>query len=213
MIVTSPEMAIENPSFRKLFVQPSFSKTVAAIVIDECHLITTWGDQFRMAYGKLKYLRSYVGTHTPFLAVSATLTKEARFQVATALQMDRPHTFYLNLGNDKPNIKWEVKRMTYPVNEFNDLDFIVNGDNRHPNGSLKKTMVFANEISTTHRIAYHLRSLLPPSQHHLVQFYHAQRSRRSKEIVMEQFVRGEVLILVATEAAGMVSVPIPIYFH
>ena len=88
MIVTSPEMAIENAQFRKLFTLPSFSKTVAAVVIDECHLIPAWGEKFRMAYGKLKNLRAYVDAKIPFLAVSATLTKETRTQVAEALQME-----------------------------------------------------------------------------------------------------------------------------
>ena len=198
-------MALENISFRKLFTFTSFSKNVVAIIIDECHLIPAWGDQFRMAYSKLKDLRSYVGSDTPFLAVSATLTKETCVQVATALQMDRAHTFYLNLGNDKPNLKYEVRPMKHPATEFKDLDFIVEKENRHIDGTIRKTMVFANEIATTHHIAYHLRSLLPPEQRHLVQFYHAQRSALSKEIVMAEFMRGEILVLVATEAAGMVS--------
>ena len=168
-------------------------------------MIPEWGDQFRRAYSKLKDLRADVGTDTPFLAVSATLTKDTRYKVASAPQMFRPHTFNLNLGNDKPNIKWEVRKMRHTISEFKDLNFVVELENRHDDGSLKKTMIFANEISTTHQIVYYLRSLLSPSQHDVVQFYHARCSQLSKEITMEKFIQGEVLILVATEAAGMVS--------
>lgn len=197
-------MAIENESFRKIFTLSTFSKTIAAIVIDECHLIPAWGDKFRMAYGKLKTLRAYVGPDTPFLAVSATLTKTSRANVATALQMERSKTFFLNRGNDRPNVKWVVEPMQHGVGQFADLNFVIGHTNRHEDKTLKKTIIFCNEIRTTHNITNHLRSLVPEDQHDAIQPYHSQRSQLSKGIVMDQFVKGDIRVLVATEAAGMV---------
>ena len=95
--------------------------------------------------------------------------------------------------------------MRYPVDEFKDIDFVIGQTNRHEDNQIKKTLIFCNEIRTTHHIMDHLWSLLPEDEKDSVQPYHAQWSQLSKDLVMEQFISGRVEVLVATEAAGMVS--------
>ena len=119
--------------------------------------------------------------------------------------MKQSSTFFLNLGNNRTNIKWVVQPMRYPVDEFKDIDFVIGQTNRHEDNRIKKTLIFCNEIHTTHHIMDHLRSLLPEDEKDSVQPYHAQRSQLSKDLVMEQFISRRVEVLVATEAAGMVS--------
>ncbi|KAF8119134.1 P-loop containing nucleoside triphosphate hydrolase protein, partial [Boletus edulis] len=74
IIYTSPEMVLENPSFKMVLCAPGFHSHLIGIVIDEAHCIVEWGQGFRTVYGQLNKLRSLVPARLPIYATSATVT-------------------------------------------------------------------------------------------------------------------------------------------
>ena len=73
---------------------------------------------------------------------------------------------------------------------------------------LTETIIFTNSIQKTLDIVKFLRDKLPSACNHLVDIFHALRSAHSKNCTLERFQGGLIKILVATEAAGMVSAPL-----
>ncbi|KAH9952965.1 P-loop containing nucleoside triphosphate hydrolase protein, partial [Russula dissimulans] len=65
----------EHKLFSKLMRSIYFTKNILAIVIDEAHCVSQWGDVngFWKHFGELGQLHSFVPTSVPFLATSATL--------------------------------------------------------------------------------------------------------------------------------------------
>ncbi|KAH9952449.1 P-loop containing nucleoside triphosphate hydrolase protein, partial [Russula dissimulans] len=65
----------EHMSFSKLVQSMQFTKNILAIMIDEVHCVSQWGDAdgFWKHFGELGQLRSFVLTSVSFLATSATL--------------------------------------------------------------------------------------------------------------------------------------------
>ena len=53
VLLTSPEMCLSHPTFLQLIRSPDFAKCLFAIIVDEAHCISEWGDSFCKEYGKL----------------------------------------------------------------------------------------------------------------------------------------------------------------
>ncbi|TFY55114.1 hypothetical protein EVJ58_g8451 [Rhodofomes roseus] len=201
MLLTGPEMALEHKRFSKLLRSPSFAKNIAAIVIDEAHCISQWGDSFRKKYAELGRLRALVPMSVPFLATSATLPPAALADVQAKLSFHLNSTFFVNLGNDRTNITPLVVQMKGGAGDLAALDFAVRealaGD------PLVKTLIFFNTRELAMRACHHLKTLLPDAYKGKIDFLHALRGDDTKREVMQRFRNDELSILCATEAAGM----------
>ncbi|KAG2028715.1 P-loop containing nucleoside triphosphate hydrolase protein [Suillus americanus] len=57
------QMCLNHDKFRGSISSPSFAGHIAAIVIDEAHCISQWGEKFREEYAKLGTLRAFVPSH------------------------------------------------------------------------------------------------------------------------------------------------------
>lgn len=183
----------------------AFAKDIISVVIDECHCIEQWGQEFHISYGKLDHIRSLVPRGVPFFAATATMTPSALKSVMRVLLMTPNRTYILNRAQDRPNITPGVIHMRGGVKaELQYLNFVVQG-NRRSDGTIKKTIIFVNEIKHTWLILNHLRSLIPRDEHHFLTTYHSDRDLASRRYDMELFRQGQICVLIATEAAGMVS--------
>lgn len=69
----------------------------------------------------------------------------------------------------------------------------------------KKTIVFTNTVNGTQRTCKKVREFFPKSLRKYVDYLHAHQTPAAKKRVMRRFCQGKVKILIATEAAGMVS--------
>lgn len=214
VIVTSPDMCLKHDRFRQLLASSGFAGTIAAIIIDEAHCISQWGEHFRTVYAELGTLRAFVPMHIPFLATSATLTPLVLAQVRDTLHIQTDMSYHVNLGNDRPNIAWFLHVMNGAKSDLEALSFLVSsspGSNLPPDDpnyqslKLTQTMVFFDDINVALQALKWLRNKLPRHLHNEVVVYNSRRSPYSKRRVLEDFRCGKIKILLTTEAAGMVS--------
>ncbi|KAF8064097.1 P-loop containing nucleoside triphosphate hydrolase protein [Lyophyllum atratum] len=182
---------------------PAFSDRVCAVVVDEAHCISQWGGDFRKNYGVLQKLRGLFPPNIPFLATSATLPPDALREVRASLAIDSDSSFFLNLGNDRPNITYSAQSMK-SSSDFNALRPLLSQSiNPTSHDNLIKTIVFMNTIPSTQIAQHTIRSWFPRQLRKFVDCVHARRSPKAKRRSMRRFRQGKTRILVATEVAGM----------
>ncbi|KDQ16008.1 hypothetical protein BOTBODRAFT_623276 [Botryobasidium botryosum FD-172 SS1] len=205
VVVTSPEMVLESKTWEPLLTDPRFSERIGMIAVDEAHCIKQWGEPsrdkkkaFRPAYGKVGNIRSLLPRAVPFLAASATLEALVLADVQHSLHMGK-ETYVVNRGNDRPNINMVVLPMQYSIRSLEDVVQLVAPKEQE----LKSTMVFCNARYDCHDVQSVIRRELKKEDHDKVVVYHALRSEASKRRAMDRFKKGEIKVLICTEAAGM----------
>src|SRR5882762_5692899 len=135
-------MCFEHEAFRKILKEESFNKDICAIIVDEAHCISQWGGDFCKVYALLEKLRAFFPLGIPILATSATLNQPALRDVRLKLAIDAEASFFLNLGNDRPNIAMHVKR----INGSDDYESLRShlAEGVSSADDFKKTIVFTN---------------------------------------------------------------------
>jgi superfamily II DNA/RNA helicase len=200
-VFASPEMVLRHPEFQKVIWSDTLKSRLIMAVIDEAHCIDQLGDEFRKDYAQLSTLRPLLPSGTPVMAASATLSNDALAIVKGSLVIDSDSCFELNLGNDRHNIT------TCWFEMANAHDYAALPAHLTLNSSAidhRKTVIFCNTRDQTKELKRFLQERAHPDLHDAIDNFHALRSRRDKRKVLERFACGEIKILVATEAAGMV---------
>ena len=185
---------------------------VLAVIIDEAHCISQWGGDFRPAYAELEKLRAFIPSSIPLLLTSATLCPSALSDVCARMNVNLGKSFFLNLGNRRPNITTSVVQMDN-ANDFKALLNVLPTQEEIFLPSSLKTLVFANAVKVTQSLVREVRDHYGSAFRDKVDFLHAHRTKKEKNRVMKCFRRGQVRILIATEAAGMVSLCRLDYMH
>lgn len=199
-------MCLLEEDFRTLLSSPLFARRICAFVIDEAHCIEAWGlSKFREMYARLGTLRAFVGENIPFLITSATLPPSTLTFIHQVVHLEPSKTFYINLGNDRQNITWNVRNMDGGRSNVEALEFLLP---KEQSGDLEHGLVFFDSIEDAMNAHRWLTSKLPPEKASRVGIYHSRRGDMSKDFVYEEFCKGNLDILFCTEAAGMVC---PIY--
>jgi superfamily II DNA/RNA helicase len=70
---------------------------------------------------------------------------------------------------------------------------------------LQKTIIFTNTVIGAQITCKKVQLFFPKPLCKYISYLHLLRTPAAKKCVMRQFRRGKVMILIATEAAGMVS--------
>ncbi|KAH6877029.1 P-loop containing nucleoside triphosphate hydrolase protein, partial [Coprinopsis sp. MPI-PUGE-AT-0042] len=121
------------------------------------------------------------------------------------LNMNIDTSYFLNLGNDRPNIMMSTQTVS-TARDYDTLLPLLTRNNTLPvggSGDLIKTIVFMNSIPNSQQCARYIKSRLPPHLRQYVDVMHAIRRPSTKRRVMNDFRESRVKILIATEAAGM----------
>lgn len=190
-VFMTPEIMFENRLVEGLWSSRAWQSQLRAIVLDEAHCVFTWGDSFRKHYSQLGSLRPRLPSHVAFVALSATLPPDVLHVVKKSCGMDS-NTRVINTGNDRPNVKLMVVRMQ--IQRYTSLDFLLEGK--------VKTIVYFDTLKELQEAHDYLRS--KPEWHDTgVAAYFSILSEEYKISAMEEFKNGQVLVLLATEAAGM----------
>ncbi|KFH62152.1 hypothetical protein MVEG_11791 [Podila verticillata NRRL 6337] len=191
-VFLSPELIFSSDRIKNLWRQPGWRKKLFAIVVDEAHCIDSWGGHFRQEYSRIGELRSMVPRDTPFLAASATLPPRVLENIKKSLHF-RPDTHIINVGNDRPNIKFIITEFQHPMNSFQDLKFLKD---------FKKTIVYFNTRPDAEGARRYLVQELGLDSSKIA-VYHSIKSDELKSDILEKFRDDKVLLLLATEAVGM----------
>lgn len=158
---------------------------VALVAVDEAHCISEWGYDFRPAYLKISRLREWL-PQVPFLAVTATATSLVLEDIKLHLKLDEPKVFRGSFA--RPNISFVVRR---GENKMEQMLRVIRG----VEGS---GIVYARTRKATEEIAAQLKG-----EGIAADFYHAGLGYRMRSVRQEAWLKGEVRVIVATNAFGM----------
>ena len=181
-------------------------RRLGLLVIDEAHLITTWGRDFRVDYwflgNHIRKMRKFHNLRFPMVAVTATAiyggANDMVFDSIDSLVMQNPHIF---IG--------QVKR--------SDIEFIINTYERfttnYESRKIEQTLNFVKQIhelglKTLVYTPYtkHIRQILDQLNSELPNVatgYHGSLDALNREFAYRQFKSGERKIMVSTKAFGM----------
>ncbi|KAH7906547.1 P-loop containing nucleoside triphosphate hydrolase protein [Hygrophoropsis aurantiaca] len=204
IVLISPEMLLSRRFVQEVLQNVEFGRRILSVVVDEAHVVLHWGAAFRKQYGTLGKVRYFLPQNTPFVAVSATLPARVRNDVLDKLEFAKNDYVSIDIGNDRPNVSIVVRGIQHPMNTYANLDFIIPKDVSSPS-HIQQTFIYADNIAVGTDIVDHITELLPDSlqQLGLIRPYNAAHSKKYRQRVMEMFRRGEVRVLVCTDAAGM----------
>ncbi|NTV66387.1 MAG: ATP-dependent DNA helicase RecQ [Chlorobaculum sp.] len=201
MLYMSPELLLSYDithfiGFRRL----------GLLVIDEAHLITTWGRDFRVDYwflgNYIRKMRKYHSLKFPMVAVTATAiyggANDMVFDSIDSLVMNNPHIF---IG--------QVRR--------NDIEFIVNNYERFTvNYESSKTSQTVEFIKSINKLGFktlvytpyvrHIQQILNQvnaDQQNIATGYYGSLDSLNKEFAYRQFKSGERKVMISTKAFGM----------
>ncbi|HKJ70042.1 MAG TPA: DNA helicase RecQ [bacterium] len=159
---------------------------IDCLAIDEAHCISSWGHDFRPDYRRLITVREQLPEAT-CLALTATATPRVRDDIQDSLGLDEVNTFLS--GFNRGNLRLLVDYRTDGLQQT--LTFL----EHHPGQSGIIYCNTRNQVETlTDQLDARGYSVLP---------YHAGMEDRTRRRHQQQFIRDDVLIMVATIAFGM----------
>jgi superfamily II DNA helicase RecQ len=161
---------------------------LAAVVIDEVHCVEKWG-KFREDYTRLGDLRVWA-PGVPFVGLTATLTAEAILQTKAKLFLSKATT--IRVDEVRTNVRLEVH--TQPKDAMKGLRIFLHKE--------KKTIIYFETIAVLIRVFKCLNWIRPDLRGRLG-LYFSTLDEQYKRTTMKKFVDGDILFLLATEAAGM----------
>ena len=171
------------------FLQLLRSLWVSLLVVDEAHCISQWGHDFRPDYLKIGRLRQEL-TNPPCLALTATATSRVQTDLCKRLSLRDP--LKLVAGFRRPNLALSVRPCQSRQEKLAALERLVRETEK---GTI---LVYC----ATRRAVEEVAEWLGQS-HQSVGYYHAGLSDEERQLVHDDFRRGTVRILAATNAFGM----------
>jgi ATP-dependent DNA helicase RecQ len=161
---------------------------VTLLAVDEAHCVSEWGHDFRPDYLRLRSAIDKLN-HPPVAALTATATPEVRRDIIEQLGLRQPLT--LVTGFDRPNLHFRVREVE---SEREKLEVVLALLNREPHCGIVYAATRKNVEAVTKGLQAH---------GHKVGSYHAGMEMESRKTVQEQFMRGALPLVVATNAFGM----------
>ncbi|KAG0344852.1 hypothetical protein BGZ54_005734, partial [Gamsiella multidivaricata] len=107
-VFMTPEIIFQSQRFKNLWQNDGWRGRLLAVIMDEAHCISTWGTTFRKSYGRIGDLRAKLPPGVAMVAVSATLPAKALQDVRSKARFRQDVTIF-NVGNDRPNVRLEVR--------------------------------------------------------------------------------------------------------
>ena len=179
-LYVSPER-LQTP----LFKERARKMNVNFLVVDEAHCISQWGYDFRPAYLEISAVKEIIGD-VPLIALTATATKSVVEDIVLKLGFGEHNI--IRTGFERPNLSYVVR------NTEDKCGHIL----RICNGVQGTGIVYVRERKKTEEISAFLRG-----NGVIADFYHAGLSKEMRSLKQDQWKRGELRVIVATNAFGM----------
>jgi len=193
--------ALEKGAVKLLYVAPErlrnrfFLESIARtgidlLVVDEAHCVSQWGHDFRPDYLSIAGFYRQLPVRPRVLALTATATP--RVQQDIIRQLDIPRARRVLGGSDRPNLFISVRRVADERERLDGLrNFLV--------GRRGAGIIY----TATRREAAGVAAWLHDTLRLPVAFYHAGLEAAARTRIQESFIRGELPLVVATNAFGM----------
>jgi len=210
ILYISPETLLSRSDVEQLIGK----RTIGMIVIDEAHIVTTWGKQFRPDYW-------YLGDHIKKLRrnqmekqgrsfVVATFTATAIYhgvedmytETINSLHMLSPITYLGYVRRKDITIvvdrKQRVKnsRTEYELDKFAYIEKLI----QRAIITGKKTLIYFPTVALINRCYEYFLAQQKAAQ---IAIYHGSLNKDKKAESYEQFLSGQKLVMLATKAFGM----------
>ena len=78
-----------------------------AVAVDETHCVCKWGNEFHVAFARIRDLRSILPSHVHMLALTATATHKTLQVVSQLLSLK--DVVVVALSPSRPNIMYKVR--------------------------------------------------------------------------------------------------------
>lgn len=184
VLYLSPERA-QKEGFQKWITQ----RSIALFAVDEAHCVSQWGHDFRGEYAQLNILKKLC-PEVPVLALTASATPTVLDDISKQLNLIRPermvHGFY------RSNLYYQVELCE---DDEAKMEYLMQGLKQTPEGRI---IIYCGTRKVTESIAVLLKRKFTK-----VGFYHAGLSAELRTETQEAYARGDLRILVATNAFGM----------
>jgi ATP-dependent DNA helicase RecQ len=159
------------------------------LVVDEAHCIAEWGHDFRPSYRRLSRARYRLG-QPQAVALTGSATAGVRSEIARALRLRG--SYALHLGSfDRANLWFGVVPVDTERDRLHALLELLRGDD-------VMAIVYAPTRGTTEAVA---RALCEAG--HRATPYHAGLSKARRIAALDDFLRDQVDVMVATCAFGL----------
>jgi ATP-dependent DNA helicase RecQ len=158
------------------------------VVIDEAHCISEWGHDFRPAYLSLGAAIKTLGS-PPLLALTATATAEVTADIEKQLDLGKLRV--VKTGIYRPNIHFEVKRVTNEREKHEELIRILN---EHDGVGI----IYAATVKTVDELTDWLKAF-----DFKIEKYHGRMKASDRKQNQDAFMNGDLKAIVATNAFGM----------
>jgi len=172
-------------------------REIGTWVIDEAHCLSRWGHDFRPDYlyvGRFIRERAEGARLPPVMCLTATAKPEVVKEITEYFSKELgTELVVFDGGSERTNLKFEVKR-TNSDKKFEDIYLILEQYLPGKGGAI----VYCATRGQTEIVAEYLGLKNLP-----VNFFHAGLSPESKKEIQQQFLQGELRVIVATNAFGM----------
>ncbi len=184
LLYISPEK-LQQPHVQQALKE----RGVSLLAIDEAHCISQWGHDFRTDYLRLPQIAAALGA-PPVLAVTATATPAVREEICNLFSIERQDV--VSQSMNRPNIAYEL----IPVSSEAEKQELLIEQISHLRGP---GIVYCATRQAVEAIVHECRLAKAARVHG----YHGGMLPLERMLVQEQFLRGELDVIVATNAFGM----------
>lgn len=193
ILLVSPEQ-FRNRAFRKAIAH----RQIGAWIFDEAHCLSKWGNDFRPDYlYAARFIREFTGNGelAPIGCFTATAKQEVLDDIRQHFLDELAVTFTSFIGTpERPNLHFEV----FPVSageKFARTHQLLSDELGNRAGG---AVVFVASRKKAEDLADFL-----VGQNWTCQYFHAGLQPHEKKDIQDQFIRGELRVIVATNAFGM----------
>jgi len=170
------------------FVETLNGNSINFVVIDEAHCISEWGHDFRPAYLSLGSALKSLGS-PPVLALTATATAGVVEDIKR--QLGRPRMRVINTGVYRPNLHYEVARVTNESEKREELARVLRGTEG-------AGVVYCATVKAVEALVEFFRGSDLD-----VRPYHGKMAARERHENQDLFMAGGLKAMFATNAFGM----------
>ncbi len=184
LLYLSPER-VQKEGFQK-WIQ---ARSIALFAIDEAHCVSQWGHDFRAEYAELGILKK-IRPDIPVLALTASATPIVLDDMVKNLHLKKPAR--LVYGFYRPNLYYQVEVCKTDDEKY---QWLTSALTQVQEG---RKLIYCGTRDGAQNLSDRLNADGFASS-----VYHAGLSSKQRTEIQDQYIKGEIKILVATNAFGM----------